>query len=289
MQKQNRLIYFLLSLPAFVLYSVFFIYPLMNGFIYSLQDWNGVGRDKDFVGISNYITLFSDIRVRNTLSFTLRYTIALLVGTIVLSITIALLLDSIIKARGFFRTMYFMPAVLSTLTVGLIWNQLFSNALPQFGRLIGSESLSSNVLGDVKLAFWAVVFTALWQGLATNVLLFLSALQNIPKDLIEAAGLDGANKRQIFFRIKLPFIIPTLNIVIILTAKNGLMAFDNIFALTSGGPARTTESIGMLIYKFAFEEFKYSYSSALAILIFVIIGILTIIQLRTSERYEVKA
>jgi len=261
----------------------------MNGFIYSLQDWNGVGRDKDFVGISNYITLFSDIRVRNTLSFTLRYTIALLVGTIVLSITIALLLDSIIKARGFFRTMYFMPAVLSTLTVGLIWNQLFSNALPQFGRLIGSESLSSNVLGDVKLAFWAVVFTALWQGLATNVLLFLSALQNIPKDLIEAAGLDRANKRQIFFRIKLPFIIPTLNIVIILTAKNGLMAFDNIFALTSGGPARTTESIGMLIYKFAFEEFKYSYSSALAILIFVIIGILTIIQLRTSERYEVKA
>ena len=150
------------------------------------------------------------------------------------------------------------------------------------------QVLSSSVLGNVHLAFWAVVFTALWQGLSTNILLFLSALQNVPQDLIESAWLDGANSWQTFLHIKVPFLIPTLNIVTIMTIKGGLMAFDNIYALTGGGPARTTESVGMLIYNYAFKELKFSYSNALSIAVFAVILIFTVVQLGVSRRFEVK-
>ncbi len=288
MQKRNRIVYFLMSLPAAALYAVFFIMPLISGVAYSLFDWNGISRSKNFIGLANYASLFSDRKIARTATFTVEYTIVMLIGVLVLGLAIALMLNTVIRGRGFYRTMYFLPAVLSTVTVALIWNQLFTNALPQIGKQIGSKVLSSSVLGNVHLAFWAVVFTALWQGLSTNILLFLSALQNVPQDLIESAWLDGANSWQTFLHIKVPFLIPTLNIVTIMTIKGGLMAFDNIYALTGGGPARTTESVGMLIYNYAFTELKFSYSNALSIAVFAVILIFTVVQLGASKRFEVK-
>ena len=288
MQKRNGIIYFLMSLPAVTLYGVFFLDPLVSGMAYSLFDWNGISRNKHFIGLQNYFALFSDRKIARTATFTVEYTLVMLIGVLVLGLVIALLLNTVIRGRGFYRTMYFLPAVLSTVTVALIWNQLFTNALPQIGKRIGSQLLSSSVLGNVHLAFWAVVFTALWQGLSTNILLFLSALQNVPQDLIESAWLDGANGWQTFLHIKVPFLMPTLNIVAIMTLKGGLMAFDNIYALTGGGPARTTESIGMLIYNYAFSELKFSYSNALSIMVFIVILIFTVVQLRVSNRFEVK-
>lgn len=289
MKNFNRHAHYFFTLPAFLLYAIFFIYPLINGFLYSLTDWDGLSKTHKYIGFDNYGELLSDGRIRNSLSFTFRYALLLIVLTVVLGVVVALLLNRVKKFQSFFRTTYFFPAVLSLITVGLIWNQLFSQALPAFGKAIGSEMLSKNLLSDPSWAFYGVLFVSLWQGLAIPILLFLAALQSVPQDLLEAASLDGANAWQRFRSVVVPFLIPTLNMVVILSAKSGLTAFDIIVAMTGGGPGRTTESVGLLVYNFAFKEFKFSYASALAMILFVIIGLVSIIQIRSSSRYEVNA
>ncbi|MNW37756.1 Lactose transport system permease protein LacF [compost metagenome] len=289
MKTINRYAHYLFTLPALLLYAVFFLYPMINGFLYSLSDWDGLSKTRQYIGFDNYGRLMQDDRIRNSLGFTFKYAICLIILTVLLAVLIAVLLNRVRKIQSFFRTAYFFPAVLSMITVGLIWNQLFAQALPVFGKAIGSDLLSKNLLSDPNWAFYGIVLVSLWQGLAIPILLFLAALQSVPKDLIEAASLDGANAWQRFRSVVIPFLIPTLNIVVILSAKSGLTAFDYIIAMTGGGPGRKTESVGLLVYNFAFQEFKFSYASALAMVIFVIIGIVSIVQIRSMSRFEVNA
>ncbi|MBA9088123.1 raffinose/stachyose/melibiose transport system permease protein [Fontibacillus solani] len=289
MKTINRYAHYLFTLPALLLYAVFFLYPMINGFLYSLSDWDGLSKTRQYIGFDNYGRLMQDDRIRNSLGFTFKYAICLIILTVLLAVLIAVLLNRVRKFQSFFRTSYFFPAVLSMITVGLIWNQLFAQALPVFGKAIGSDLLSKNLLSDPNWAFYGIVLVSLWQGLAIPILLFLAALQSVPKDLIEAASLDGANAWQRFRSVVIPFLIPTLNIVVILSAKSGLTAFDYIIAMTGGGPGRKTESVGLLVYNFAFQEFKFSYASALAMVIFVIIGIVSIVQIRSMSRFEVNA
>lgn len=277
------------TIPVVALYLIFFIYPLIQGLLYSFTDWNGLDRKYSYIGVKNYIKLFLDDRVRNSFNFTFRYTIALIFFTIVLGLIIALILCSTKKGQSFFKMVYFFPAVLSTIIVGLIWNQLFGHALPAFGKMIGSEVLSRNILSNPKLVFYGILFSSLWQGLAVPVLLFIAGLQTVPQELLEASTLDGATSVQQFWKIKFPFLIPVFNIVVILTAKNGLTAFDSIFAMTNGGPGRQTETVGLLVYNFAFTEFKFSYANALGMMIFVLVGIISIVQIFSNSKKEVQS
>jgi raffinose/stachyose/melibiose transport system permease protein len=287
MKAIDRYTHFLFTLPALLLYAVFFIYPMVNGFLYSMSDWDGLSKTKHFIGLKNYATLAQDDRIRNSLEFTFKYALSLIVITVIMAIIGALLLNRAHRFQSFFRTSYFFPAVLSMITVGLIWNQLFAYAVPIFGKVIGSGPLSHNLLSNPKLVFYGILFVSLWQGLAIPILLFLAALQSVPKDLMEAASLDGANPWHRFKSVVLPFLIPVLNIVVILTAKNGLTSFDYIVAMTNGGPGKMTETVGLLVYNFAFQEFKFSYASSLAMVIFAVIGIISIIQIRTMSKFEV--
>lgn len=287
MKAIERYAHFIFTVPALLLYAVFFIYPMVNGFLYSLTDWDGLSKTKRFIGLKNYATLVQDDRIRNSLGFTFKYALSLIVLTVILAIIVALLLNRVHRFQSFYRTSYFFPAVLSMITVGLIWNQLFANAVPIFGKAIGSGLLSHNLLSDPKLAFFGILFVSLWQGLAIPILLFLAALQSVPKDLLEAASLDGANTWHRFKSVVLPFLIPVLNIVVVLTAKNGLTSFDYIVAMTGGGPGKVTETVGLLVYNFAFQDFKFSYASSLAMVIFVVIGIISILQIRTMRKFEV--
>ncbi|MGZ7443997.1 carbohydrate ABC transporter permease [Paenibacillus sp. TH7-28] len=289
MKTFNRYAHYLFTLPALLLYAVFFLYPMVNGFLYSLSDWDGLSKTSHFIGVDNYVRLVQDDRIRNSLGFTFKYALGLIVLTVVLAVVIALLLNRVRRFQSFYRTTYFFPAVLSMITVGLIFNQLFSQALPAFGKAVGSDMLSRNLLSNPDLAFFGLLFVSLWQGLAIPTLLFLAALQSVPKDLLEAASLDGATPWQRFRSVVIPFLIPTLNIVVILSAKSGLTAFDYIMAMTGGGPGRTTESVGLLVYNFAFQEFKFSYASSLAIVLFAIIAIVSIVQIRSMSRLEVNA
>ncbi|KXT77682.1 carbohydrate ABC transporter permease [Streptococcus sp. DD13] len=270
-----------------ILQLVFFFYPLVNGIIYSLTDWTGLTRNYNFIGLDNYLKIFQDGAFYQSLGFTILFTIGLVVGEIVIGVWIATLLNRKIRAVGFFRTWYFFPAVLSTVTIGLIFSQLFNYGLPQIGELLKIDWLSSNLLFQKGTVFLSVLFVALWQGLAMPVVILLAGLQSIPEEVKEAAAIDGASKSQQFFQIELPFLLPSISMVFILAMKSGLTAFDLIYALTSGGPDGATKSLGLLVYDNAFTNNQFGYANALAVVLFVIIAVISIVQISLSRRYEV--
>ncbi|NOY08100.1 MAG: sugar ABC transporter permease, partial [Spirochaetes bacterium] len=246
-KNKNGLQYILFTIPGVVFYSIFFVFPAIMGFSHSLTDWNGLSRKFNFIWLTNYFNLLSDHRVIRSLSFTFYYTFLLLIFTIMISIILALLLNMKIKFQIFFRAIYFFPAILSLITVGLIWNEIYYRVLPKFGAFLGIGLLSKNILSNINTAKYGILFVNLWQGVAIPTVLFIAGLQSIPYELYEAAIIDGANPFQKFYKITIPFLIPILNIVFIITLRNGLTTFDYIKAMTNGGPGRATESVALLI------------------------------------------
>lgn len=190
--------------------------------------------------------------------------------------------------KSLIRSIYFFPVVISLVTVGLIFNQIFYQGLPLIGKALHIEMLSKNILANSKLALYGVLFVNLWQGVAIPTVLFIAGLQSVPEDLVEAAKIDGASGFQRFRSVVFPFLIPVMNIVLVLTLKAGLTLFDYVMAMTGGGPGRATESIGILIYSFAFQEMRFSYGITLSVVLFFIIAVVSVIQMKILSRLEVK-
>lgn len=286
--RERKITMALFTIPGIVLYSFFFIMPIVLGVYYSMTDWNGISPKYNFIGLKNYMAIFKNKRFAKSLIFNLKYSLILIIAIVVLGIVLALLLNQKIKGRSFFRSMYFVPAILSGLTVGLIFNQIFYKILPVIGTALNSEVFSRNILANADLAMYGVLFVHIWQGVALPTLLFLAGLQTIPEELYEAAALDGASALQRFQKITMPFLIPTLSVVLVLTLKQGLMVFDYIKSLTEGGPGGSTESLAMLIYNHGFVENMYSYSIAEAFVSGLIICFLSVIQISISNKKKVQ-
>lgn len=283
----NRYWSYLFILVPLLLQVVFFFVPLVQGMMYSFTDWTGLTSSYNFIGIDNYLAVFSDSTFRSSIGFTFLFTAGLVTGQIVLGIFIAKLLNQKIKGLGLFRTAYFFPAVISTVTLGLIFKQFFNYGLVPLGEWLKIEWLSQSLIANESTAFWGLLFVALWQGVAIPVVIFLANLQSIPNEIREAASIDGANRWQTFKSIELPFLSPAISIVLILAMKAGLTAFDLIYALTGGGPSGSTTSLGLLVYNYAFKNNQFGYASAIAILLFVIIAIVSVIQINSSKKFEV--
>lgn len=284
---QRNHVLFLFTLPILIMYFVFFIIPLLMGMKNSFTDWSGTSPDYNFIGLKNYIDIFQDERFRNALIFNFKYTILLTVGTVIISLLNAIILNQKIKGRGFFRSVYFLPAILSLVTVGLIWNELFYRVVPMIGEATGWKLFESSWLGSPKLAMYAILVVNLWQGCATPIVLILAGLQSISKDLYEAASIDGANAWQKFRAITIPYLIPVLNIVIVTSVKSGLTVFDYIKAMTDGGPMQSTESVGILIYNHAMQEGKFGYSVAESMILFILIALVSVLTMRLTSNKKV--
>lgn len=243
-QSKKNSIMFAFTLPTVILYTIFFLVTMLIGVYYSFTDWNGISKDYTFVGLKNYVKVLTDERFREALWFNIGYTIALVVLLIVIPLTIALALNRIRRLSTLFRSIYFIPAVISMVTVGLIWNELFYRAVPAIGEMLNIEALSTSPLGNPKLAAIAIMVVNIWQGCAIPTVLFIAGLQSVPKDLLEAATIDGAGNWARFWNVIIPYLIPVLNMVIITQAKAGLTVFDYIKVMTNGGPAQSTEAVG---------------------------------------------
>lgn len=287
MTRERITTYGLFCLPGFIAYCVFLIFPILMGIYYSFMDWNGISKSYNFIGFANYAKLFTDKKFGEALLFNFRYTIMLSVGVVVISVVLALLLNKEFKGRSFFRTLYFLPAVLSMITVSLVFKQVFFYVLPAIGKALGIEALSTNILASKQNAIYGVLFVHLWQGVALPTLLFLAGLQTIPTELYEAAAIDGANGWQQFKHITVAYLIPTLSVVLVLLVKQGLMVFDYVKSMTAGGPGTATQTIALLIYNNGFERNRYSYSIAQAIATGVIIALISAIQIQASNRKKV--
>lgn len=278
--------YYLMTVPAVVLFFVFLTLPALQGVYYSFTNWNGFGDNFDFIGFKNYVNLFKDGNVGNAYWFTFKFAVVVTILINIFSLLIAMGLNARIKARNFFRGIYFLPNILSVLIVGYIFNYLFSNVFTIWGQDLGIGWLSTNILGSEQHAWIGIVVVAVWQGISYNTILYLAGLQTIPGTLYEASNLDGANRWQEFWKITFPLIAPFFTINMVLAMKNSLMVFDQIVALTNGGPGRATQSISHLIYTGGFEGGEFAYQSANSVIYFILIATISIVQIRFLQRRE---
>ena len=276
-------------LPALLLYLVFMVYPFFQSIYLSFTSWNGASPVKEWIGLDNYRALIRDPMLWLSLRHNLIWVIVGTVAPIVIGMGLALLLWRRPKGFTLFRTVYFMPQVLSTVVIGIVWNWIYN---PIFGILntgldaVGLEGVSRGWLGDPDVALYAVLIAAIWATIGFTFVIFLAGLQNVSKDLLEAATIDGANAWQRFWNVTVPQMSSVINIVVAFLLIGGFNVFDIIFVMTGGGPANATEVIATYTYKEAFTQNNFGYASTLALVMTVISLIASVAFIRLRERQE---
>lgn len=268
-----------ITIPVLVLFFCFNTLPLINGIIYSFTNFKGYG-SYDFVGFRNYIDLFTDIRVGKSYLFTFKFAIVATILVNVLSLILALGLNEKIKGKSLLRGIYFIPNILGGLVVGYIFSYLFTYIIPAVGKMLGIQALSSSMLSNTNTAWIAIVIVAAWQAIAMNTIIYIAGLQTVPEDVYEAGGLDGATGFTKFKTLTFPLIMPFFTINMVLCMKNFLMVFDQIMALTKGGPAQSTESISFLIYNNGMSGGQFGFQSANAVVFFIVIVVISVCQMK---------
>ncbi|MFJ5698611.1 carbohydrate ABC transporter permease [Arthrobacter sp. NPDC093139] len=277
--------FYWMAVPALLLFVTLHTVPVITGMFFSLTDYAGYGK-WDFVGLQNYVSLFRDDRVLASYGFTFLFAITTTVVVNVLALGIAMLLNARIKFRTAFRGIFFIPNVLAILIIGYVFNFIFSNSLPLLGQSLGIDWLSTSILANKDLAWLGVVTVSAWQSIAFSTILYLAGLQTIPAELYEAAGLDGAGYWRQFSSITFPMIGAFFTINMVLALKGFLQAFDQIVALTGGGPGTATESVAMVIFRGGFQGGEYGYQMANSVVYLLVIVAVSVIQLRTLQRKE---
>ncbi|MCI9354639.1 MAG: sugar ABC transporter permease [Firmicutes bacterium] len=277
--------FLLITIPVVALFVCFNTLPLIKGFIYSFTNFKGYG-SYEWVGLRNYVDLFTDARVAKSYLFTFKYALLGTILTNVISLTIALGLNSKIRGKSVLRGIYFVPNVLGGLVIGYIFSFIFTYVLPVVGQSLGIEALSSSMLSSVSKAWIAIVIVGCWQAIAMNTIIYISGLQTVPEDIYEAGAIDGVTGWRKFKDLTFPLIIPFFGINMVLSMKNFLMVFDQIMALTKGGPSQSTESISYLIYNNGMSGGQFGFQSANAFLFFVVIVVISVVQMTVMNKKE---
>ena len=268
--------FLLITIPILSLFFCFNTLPLIKGVIYSFTNFRGYG-EFDWVGLRNYADLFTDARVGKSYLFTFKLAIVATIVVNVLSLVLALGLNSKIKFKSALRGMYFVPNILGALVVGYIFNYFFTYILPAVVKMMGGKG--DSILASSKWAWVAIVIVCAWQSVAMNTIIYISGLQTVPEDVYEAGSLDGATGWKKFKNLTFPLILPFFTINMVLCMKNFLMVFDQIMALTKGGPAQSTESISFLIYNNGMAGGQFGFQSANAVVFFVVIVVISVLQM----------
>lgn len=285
MKNERKTTFLLITIPILALFVCFNTIPLIRGVIYSFTNFKGFG-SYDWVGFRNYIDLFTDARVGKSYLFTFKLAVVTTIVVNVISLVLALALNSKIRAKSFFRGAYFLPNILGALVVGYIFNYFFTYILPAVGAMIGSAALSKSILSNPSSAWIGIMVVCAWQAVAMNTIIYISGLQTVPEDVYEAGGLDGATGWKQFRYLTFPLIIPFFSINMVLSVKNFLMVFDQIMALTKGGPAQSTESISYLIYNNGMSGGQFGFQSANAVIFFIVIVTVSVAQMKFTGKKE---
>jgi raffinose/stachyose/melibiose transport system permease protein len=285
--KRKDVTYLAMTLPALALFFTFHTFPAIKGIFYSFTNWKGYGK-WTFVGLRNYINMFNDDRLLRAYLFTFKFAIVTTIIVNVISLLLAIGLNSKIKFKNALRSLYFIPNILGVLIVGFIFNFIFAHFIPDLGTSLKIDILSRNILGNPDLAWIGIVVVTAWQSIAFNTIIYISGLQTIPEELYEAGYIDGTTAWKAFWKITFPLIAPFFTINMVLAMKNFLMVFDQIMSMTGGGPGQSTESISILIYRGGFEGSQFAYQSANAVIFFIVIALISIFQLRVLQKREVE-
>lgn len=257
-------------LPAFIFYVVFAIYPILQSFYYSLMDWNGFN-EMTFVGLDNFKKLFVDPLFWNSVKNNIYVVLVSVLGQVPIALFFALLLNRKLKGAKLFRTIGFLPVVLSTVVISLTWSLIYNSRdglINELFGLIGLDSLAQNWLGDTKWTMASVLVVVVWQFIGLYLIIFLAALQNVPAEIVEAAKMDGASEWATTWKITVPMIWDTILVAIILCIAGSLKTFDLIYVMTRGGPAHSTDVMALYMFNETFAKLQYGYGSAVSVFIF---------------------
>ncbi len=266
--KRTRTLGFhLLCLPALLLSAMVVVIPALNTVYSAFTDWNGVGSTKNWIGLENFRLLFEDRYFWKSLSNNFKWTIIFITVPVVIGMLAALLLLWMKKGRQFFQTAYLIPYVLAPVTNAVIWmNIIFSPNGGILGYLRTLGFTISSPLGSMKTALYGVAAVDIWHYWGFLTIIYLAALRQTPSDQIEAAHIEGINPWQMFWRIYLPNIAPTVKMMFVFIIIYSFLTFDYVFLLTEGGPAHSTEMLSTFAYTLAFRTFRFGRAAAVSLI-----------------------
>ena len=287
--KINKTAFFFI-LPSFILYTGLIILPSVTSIQLSFTNWDGLSPTYRYIGLNNYIEIFTSNRFFGALWRTLYLTLIVSVGENIAALSLALVLDRVRWLKNIFRVCFYIPVLISGIVSGFIWLTMFNwnfGVINSALRLIGLGSFAVNWIGDPKTVLYSLSFTIIWKSAGYYMVIYLAGLQGIPKDCLESATIDGANAWQSFWNITFPLLAGSITVNFTLSVVNGLKIFDQIVVMTNGGPGFSSETITYLIYRVAFSESRQGFGTALAVVLFALIFILNGIQSGILRKREV--
>lgn len=280
MEKNIKKYFPIFVFPTFLSFTVVFLIPFILGIYLSFTEFTTV-ESAQWVGFTNYIVAFTeDDNFLDALWFTIKFTVVSVITINVFAFGLALLLTRAFKGTSFFRTIFFMPNLIGGIVLGYIWNLLINSILGIFGY---------DITYDADYGFWGLVFLLNWQLIGYMMVIYIAGLQNIPKELNEAALIDGASSFSTLKNIKIPMVMPSVTICLFLTLTNSFKLFDQNLALTGGAPARETSMLALDIYNTFYGRIGWQgVGQAKAVVFFIIVAVIAFVQLKITGRKEVE-
>ena len=269
--------------PMLILYILFFILPLFQTIGYSFTDYNGINPKKEFTGLTNYFDVFQDKWFYNSMAFTGKSVLLMILLANVLGFLLALALNTKIRSRNILRAIVFCPFVFNNVTVGFIWQFLLGRFMTDLYPLTGWKVFNIGWLSDNSLVLYSVVFVKLWQSIGYFMVIYLAGLQLLPQDPLEAALIDGCTGIKMIRYITIPLMKPTAFVCIFLAITESLNMFPLIMSLTNRGPGHASENISLNIYNESFKSHRMGYASALAVILTIIMTIIAGLQMKLTR------
>jgi raffinose/stachyose/melibiose transport system permease protein len=274
--------------PAMALFAFVVLVPSARGVYYAFTDWDGLSPDFDVIGLRNFTGILDDPDALQAVWHTLLIAVAITVIQNGIGLLLALGVNTMIKSRNFLRVLLFAPAVITPIVTAYLWRNLLGpdGAVNSLLGAVGLDSWQQDWLGNPDLALWMVVLVVVWQFAGYSMVIFLAGLQSVPREIYEAAAIDGSGSFRRFWSIIRPLLAPAITINLMLSIIGGIKLFDQVYALTGGGPGHATDTISTLIYKDAFTLGEFGYSVALAVVLTVIVSIASAGQYAVLSRNE---
>lgn len=286
LEKDNNRILFWLMIPSFLILFIITIFPLIGSFLSSLFKWNLANPDqRDFIGLQNFIRLFTEGDFWYSVFLTLYQVIGTVVGQLILGMLIALLLARKFKGVKILRSLYLIPMMTTPIVAGLIWKMLFNPERGMINYILSFIGINDiNWLGNSNLAMPAIIITDLWLSTPFVTVILLAGIMSIPKDYTEAAKIDGAGAFRSFWHITLPLLKPMIWLALLFRVMDAIKRFDTIYVMTGGGPGRSTETLDLYAYFQSFDYLNIGYGASIAIIMLIIMFILSMFILRSVQK-----
>jgi len=276
--------------PALLFFGITIIIPFVMGMYYSFTNWNGVSGNVEWVGLDNFVKIFtSDRAFADSFWFTTKFTIVGVILTNLVGFFLAYFLTKKIRGRNFLRTIFFMPNVIGGLLLGFIWQFIFIKGFATLGDVTGLAFFQLPWLGDEVTGFWGIILVFVWQSSGYLMIIYIASITNVSKEVLEAAEIDGANRFQVLKNIMVPLIMPAVTVCLFLAISWSFKMFDLNLSLTKGGPYGSTESLAMNVYNEAFLNNRYGLGTAKSLIFFIVVAVITLIQVRLTKNKEVEA